>query len=572
MKNRAMRVAIAMLGGLLGASALTPAASWAGTLVDELNSLLVSHPQIEGGRENVAAAEEGVNRTFGEFLPKARLNGSYGYEHVNSPGRRAAADGKPFEVGGATQATVTITQTVFSGFRNESAHDGAKAQKSVAEAQLEGGTQAVMLEAITTYLEVLRNIRLVKLAQDTEANIMRQLDLEDERVKRGSGITVDVLQAKSRLQISKERRVAFQGALKDSLSRYEQVFGTTPVVKDMVMPTPPIALVPENVEDSIKAALAEHPSIKAALGQVAAADQARVGAKSPFWPQIDLVGTFNYENDFDASIGDRRDYKAKVQASWELFNGFATRAATAQASHQYLSTIDTANFTRRKVTEEVRLAWQALETSRERVSLLQNAVNIAAEVFDARRKLREAGKETVINVLDAENEVFDARINLVAAQHDARVATYRLLTAMGRLTIPNVAAGADAPPDDSAALLPVSPDGESQPVAGAPLDSVKTVSLKENGDAEAAPEPKAKKAAEAPKPKAKKTAIAAKEKPKAKKAEAEAAAELAAAEPAPVEALPVAIESEPEIAAAAVEPAASGSEGDPSFSRSWPFE
>jgi len=569
MKQRAMRVTIAVLGGLLGATALTPASSWAGTLAEELNHLLLTHPQIEGGRENVAAAEEGINRAFGDFLPKARLNGTYGYEHINSPGRRATANGKDFEVGDATQATVTVTETVFSGFRIESAHDGAKAQKRVAEAQLEGGTQSIMLEGASTYLEVLRNIRLVKLAQDTEANIMRQLDLEDERVRRGSGITVDVLQAKSRLQISKERRVAFQGSLKDSLSRYQQVFGTVPVVKEMVMPTPPISLVPETVDDAITAALVEHPSIKAAVGQVDVADQARIGAKSPFYPQIDLVGSYNYEKDFDAVSGIRRDYKAKVQASWEIFNGFATRAATAQASHQYLSSIDTANFTRRKVSEEVRLAWQALETARERVALLQNAVNIAAEVFDARRKLREAGKETVINVLDAENEVFDARINLVAAQHDARVATYRLLAGMGRLTLPNVATGSEGgPPDEGAGLLPSSPDDPgAQPVARAPVESVETVAVANLG---AADEAQAVSEPEQPKAKAKPAQAAAKVKTPKAKPEAAETPEIAEKPP---------VVEKPEITQAAVQPSAGSTslstadDGlDPSFSRSWSFE
>ncbi len=214
------------------------------------------------------------------------------------------------------------------------------------------------------------------------------------------------------------------------------------------MPTPPVSLVPSSVDDALTAAQAEHPSVRAALGQIDVADHNRVAAKSPYFPQVDLVGSYNYEDNFDGIRGERRDYKAKVQASWEIFNGFATRAASAQAGHQYLSTIDTANYTRRKVSEEVRLAWQSLGTARERVALLQNAVNIASEVFDARRKLREAGKETVINVLDAENEVFDARINLVAAQHDARIATYRLLTAMGRLTIPNIASGVDGKVDE----------------------------------------------------------------------------------------------------------------------------
>ncbi len=219
-KKLASRLSFLALA-LAGTTALTAAEGRAGTLVDELNALLQSHPQIEGARENLSAADEGVNRAFGDFLPDVKANGNFGYEHIDSPGRRAAAQGKEYSIGNATQATLTVTQTVFSGFRIESAHDGAKAQKSVAEAQLEGGTQATMLEGISAYLEVLRNIRLVKLALDTEDNIMQQLNLEDERVRRGSGIAVDVLQAKSRLQIAKERRVAFDGAMKDSMSRYE---------------------------------------------------------------------------------------------------------------------------------------------------------------------------------------------------------------------------------------------------------------------------------------------------------------------------------------------------------------
>lgn len=74
----------------------------------------------------------------------------------------------------------------------------------------------------------------------------------------------------------------------------------------------------------------------------------------------------------------------------------------------------------------------------ERVELLENAVNIASEVFDARQKLRDAGKETVINVLDAESEIFNAQINFAAASYDERVAVYQLLLAMGRLNSDNL--------------------------------------------------------------------------------------------------------------------------------------
>ena len=84
--------------------------------------------------------------------------------------------------------------------------------------------------------------------------------------------------------------------------------------------------------------------------------------------------------------------------------------------------------------EETKLAWQSLLTARERLELLENAVNIATEVFGSRKKLREAGKETVINVLDAENEVNNAQTNFNSATYDERLAVYSLIRAMGQLT------------------------------------------------------------------------------------------------------------------------------------------
>jgi outer membrane protein, adhesin transport system len=122
-----------------------------------------------------------------------------------------------------------------------------------------------------------------------------------------------------------------------------------------------------------------------------------------------------------------------LSATWNLFSGFSTTAGSAQAAYEFKAARQNHQTIARKVEEETRLAWNELETATQRVELLNNAVAIASEVFDARHKLREAGRETVINVLDAENEVYNARINLEQANGDAKLASYRLLQGMGRL-------------------------------------------------------------------------------------------------------------------------------------------
>ena len=94
-----------------------------------------------------------------------------------------------------------------------------------------------------------------------ETNIQNQLNLEDERVQRGSGIAVDVLQAKSRLQLAKERRVNFEGALENAVSTYIQVFDHAPEISEMLDPIPPLEILPASLEEALETALKNNPAL-----------------------------------------------------------------------------------------------------------------------------------------------------------------------------------------------------------------------------------------------------------------------------------------------------------------------
>jgi adhesin transport system outer membrane protein len=156
-------------------------------------------------------------------------------------------------------------------------------------------------------------------------------------------------------------------------------------------------------------------------------------AESDLFPKLDLVGQYNWEDNVDAVRGIRRDWSVLVKLSWELFSGFSTQAKVAAATLEKSAAFDSYNVNRRKVSEDLAIAWEQLMTARERAQLLDNAVAIAEEVFDSRRRLRDAGRETAINVLDAQSEVFNARLNYLAATYDAQLAVFRVLGAMGLL-------------------------------------------------------------------------------------------------------------------------------------------
>jgi adhesin transport system outer membrane protein len=401
------------------------------SLEEELQGLINGNPEILAGRKNLESTIQGVNRAFAGYLPKVDATGESGPEHIDSPLLRDANQpdwNKVKQVAG-----IAVTQNLFDGFGTPSAVRSARLNVEVAEFTLTGTRQDVLFQGAQAYVDVLRRARLVELARLSETTIKRQLHLEDERVERGAGIAVDVLQAKSRLQIAKERRVAFEGALADAVARYIQVFGHGPDRQRMTEPVPPEALLPQDLDEALKVADRENPLVNSSRATVEVARERRRAARADYYPTVNVVAGANYEKDVDLVEGERRDYSLVLRATWNLFNGFATKAGVAQAAADYRASQDNHETALRRVIDDTRRAWHELMTARQRVELLDNAVNIAAEVFVARRRLREAGKETVINVLDAENEVNNARISLADATADAKIAVYRVLQGMGRL-------------------------------------------------------------------------------------------------------------------------------------------
>lgn len=415
---------------------------FAQSLQAELRGLATDHPMIKSAEAQRAAGAQGLRATLSPFLPTLDVAGGNGYERINTPAFRASPDG-PFDTDAENYA-LTLRENIFDGGRKFANRRAARLQLNVLDLTLTNTRQNVLYEGATAYINVLRQAELVTLTSQNGDNIRKQLNLEDERVRRGSGISVDVLQAKSRLQFSMERFVATRGALDEARARYLQVFSHPPEQKGMALPPPPDHLLPKTVEDAVAIALAENAQVESADKRIDIGTEQRDAINAEYYPSLDIVLQSKYERDFNGAPGIRRDKSAKVQATWTLFSGLSTQSRAAQAAADTDARRADYQQTRRKVEEQTRLAWHSLQTANERVGLLENAVNIASEVFGSRTKLREAGKETVINVLDAENEVFSARINYASALYDARLAAYQLLLAIGRLEVDAISPGAAA--------------------------------------------------------------------------------------------------------------------------------
>ncbi|MEC9345582.1 MAG: TolC family protein [Pseudomonadota bacterium] len=421
------RVLIAMMvSALAGPAGAAP-------LSEELRGLLSSHPDLHSAEQRLEQARSAVVEAWSGFLPRLRFTGEYGYENVDSPVRRAAGGDAVSQ--GREAGNVTVTQKLFDGFRTDGVYQAAIAREFKAGYSMERTEQQLLLRGTVAYLAVLKQTELVDIALETEATVRRQLALEDERVRRGSGLSVDVLQSKSRLQGAKETRVTLEGQLREAIAEYIAVFETAPEFGQMEPPRTPEAFLPPELHLAIDRALTENPLMRQSEETIGEARQERKVAMSGFLPQIDVVAEGAMDNDAEGIPGNRKELFVGLRADWTLFDGFATVAATRRTGNRIAETMSNHMSLGRDIARRVEVAWQQLVTLRERQALAENAASIAAELFTARSKLRTAGRDSVVNLLDAERQLNDARSRAAAARYDALVQAYRLLFEMGVLNL-----------------------------------------------------------------------------------------------------------------------------------------
>ena len=428
---RAVAVVLLGFGVSLGPIA-APGPAAANDLRTELRHLLATHPKLLAARKSVDAATEGIREARSGYLPKVTLSGDAGPEVVDSPSRRST-EGETFS-DTRRSSTLTVTQNVFDGFAVDAANRIAALEKDSTGQSYRIAEQELLYGGIEAYVEVLKHTSMLEIAKANERTLQEQLQLESERVERGSGLAVDVLQAKARLQLARERAVTVAGDLRQAMSTYTQTFDRPASPARMKLPAIPVAALPETLDGAVSIASEENPALKVSLMQVDIASEQRTVAEASYWPRIDLVGEGSWENDVDGVAGVRREGKVVLRAVWDIFDGFLTPARSSKAAIAYGAALDSRIAIDRGVRDKVRRAWEQYRTSAEQKELLSNAVNIASEVFEARKKLRNAGKESAINVLDSESELSGARLRLASATHEHLLAAYRVLLQTGRLT------------------------------------------------------------------------------------------------------------------------------------------
>ena len=326
----------------------------AAPLQTELQYLLKTHPKLLAARKRITASEHGIDEARAGYYPTVDLSGDIDREYVDSPSRRSTEGKDFFDTRKST--TLTITQNVFEGFRTGSVTKIAELRKEATTETYNITEQTLLFEGVRAYLNVLKQTKLLEIAKLNEKTLLDQLDLESARVERGSGLAVDVLQAKSRLQLARERVVTIQGDLRQAQSSYFELFDKPANPAAMRLPAIPVSVLPETSDGAVAIAIDESAVLKRSMNAVDIASEQRSVEDSSFWPRIDLVSEGSWEEDVDGTPGVRREGRVILRAAWDLFDGFLTPSRSARATAHYGAALDSRLDTDRDVRDRVRRA------------------------------------------------------------------------------------------------------------------------------------------------------------------------------------------------------------------------
>lgn len=390
---------------------------------------LASHPQIKAEINRKSVRQYELQQAEAGQYPRVDLLAAIGNENSKNRFTEAAGETDYVDLTRQEEAFV-VTYNLFEGFETSGSIDKSEARVRSASHKLHNLTEQTALNVADAYLRVMQYQELVKFSQQT-LDIHQQLYKKvKSRSLSGVGRKSDIDQAMGRVARAKANLIADQASYMNAVSRYLRITGDTPT--DLVKPDIWDEKLPVNLDAAVESALANNPVVKAAMADMDAAHSQKKQAKSGYYPHFDLVFEQSRGENLDGIEGVEKDYSLMLKMRYNLFNGGFDAARSRQALSLLNESRDNVDDVRRQVTESMRLAWNAYDAVKQQMPYLREHVKSITATRAAYSDQFKIGRRSLLDLLDSENELYQANRSLITAEYDYMVSAYRILANMGQ--------------------------------------------------------------------------------------------------------------------------------------------
>ncbi len=376
------------------------------------------------------ATDEELEQGEALFLPSVDVNGEIGFEHTDDVGTRSGS-GDNEENLVRRDVGITLTQMLFDGWESHYEVKRQQARVISSAERVRETAELIGLSIVESYLEVLRQRQLLLIARENVADHINILEQIQDGVKAGRSTRADGEQAKARLAAARATESSTLEALRIAQAQYRREVGDA--AGDLQLPVIPFESLQEDVDQEVQKALAHSPTLDIFTSDIEVAYAEAQGTKSTQYPQLDL--RLNARTGSDIGGVDDKDSSASalVVLNWNLYRGGADVARAREFVHRHQQSKESRAEAARAVENDVRQTWASMISSGERAAQFASQAAANVEVVKAYKDQFNIDRRTLLDVLDAQNELFVSSSNTVNSEFLEMLAVYRLLALKGHL-------------------------------------------------------------------------------------------------------------------------------------------
>ena len=432
------RTKLALAAFLFAPPALvTPAA--AQTLQEALSLAYANNPQLQTARAQLRAVDENVAQALAGWRPTVQVTGAVGQTTTSTVGQQTLGPGfpnpprtvTPWRSRDTASYQASASQPLYRGGRTVASTRRAENQVLAQRARLIAAEQQVLQDTVNAYVSVIQQQEEVRLNINNEQVLARQLQATNERFRVGEITRTDVAQAESRLAGARAARAVSEGQLASARATFTRVVGQPP--ERLVAPQPLRAPV-NTARDAGTLAGQNNPNVVAALFDEAAARDLIDVNYSALLPQVSLNGSV-FRNDNQALDGIRQNgTSVTANLTVPLYQGGSEYSLVRQARQSAQQARQVVEDQRRGATQLATQAFETLQSARAQVDSVRAQIRAAEIALDGVQREAIVGSRTTLDVLNAEQELLNARVSLVRALANVITASHSLASSVGRLT------------------------------------------------------------------------------------------------------------------------------------------
>jgi adhesin transport system outer membrane protein len=404
-----------------------PLAAQAITLKEAAQEAALRNPEVLARWHAFREASEGIDVAKGGYRPRVDVTGEVAREHLKQEPPSPA-----YEDTYNTQSLgVFLNQMIFDGWATRYEVKRLNYAQRASYYDLVRATENIALDTTRAYSDVLRFRKLKVLAEDNYVQHRAIFEQLQRRVKAGVGRRVDLEQASGRLALAESNLITESSNLHDVSVRYQRLVGSRPPA-DLAEPAALKANIPDQLRDTLYEAYKFNPGLLAAQENIVSAQAGAHGARSRFYPRLDLRASRNMGWNVDGLTDETRD-RIGLLLNYNLYNGGSDQAQERQYWERVNIAKDLRDKECRDVRQAVTIAHNDIRQLGDQLAYLDQHQLATEKARDAYRKQFDIGQRTLLDVLDSENELYDARRSYVNGLHDHFYAYARTQAGMGKL-------------------------------------------------------------------------------------------------------------------------------------------